>query len=145
MEVRYPPPPWHKRGILAILARYHMKTRQNWCDTPFAILSRKDSTRYGGVSFAGPLRASMCPCRGAVPSVREEKKHAFGKPCLCLCDTRHIRHFCCFHGVRGAKPSFCWVSVQIRHLSCLHQKPFFFGGAGDKNKVYSEHGFCDLG
>ena len=29
----FPPPP-HKRGISAILARYHMKIRQNGCDTP---------------------------------------------------------------------------------------------------------------
>ena len=32
VEVRYPPP--HKKGILAILARYPMKTRQSACDNP---------------------------------------------------------------------------------------------------------------
>ena len=32
------PPPWQcKRGISAILARYHMKTGQNGCETPSAI------------------------------------------------------------------------------------------------------------
>ena len=41
-----PPPP--KRGISARLAQYHMKTRQNGCNTPSAMLSRKGIARYGG-------------------------------------------------------------------------------------------------
>ena len=40
------PPP--KRGISAILARYHMKTRQIDAIPPSAILSRKGIARYGG-------------------------------------------------------------------------------------------------
>ena len=53
-----PPPPHNKRGISAILARYHMKTRQNGCDTPFALLSRKGIARY---SVSAPLCCkNMC-------------------------------------------------------------------------------------
>ena len=52
-------PPPHKRGILAILARHHMKTRQKGCDTPSAILSRKGIARYGRVSRTGPLRVRV--------------------------------------------------------------------------------------
>ena len=52
MEVRYPP---LERGISAILARYHMKTRQMGARPPSAILFRKGIARYGGVSRTGPL------------------------------------------------------------------------------------------
>ena len=38
-----------------ILAQYDMKTSENGCDTPSAILSRQGSARYGGVSHTGPL------------------------------------------------------------------------------------------
>ena len=49
--------PPHKRGsISAILARHPMKTRQNACNTPSAILSRQGIARYEGVSRIGPLR-----------------------------------------------------------------------------------------
>ena len=51
------PPPRHKRGISAILARYHKKTRQMDAMPPSAILSRKGIARYGGLSRTGPLRA----------------------------------------------------------------------------------------
>ena len=47
-----------KRGISAILARYHMKTRQVGAIPPSAILSRKGIARYGGVSRTGPLSLS---------------------------------------------------------------------------------------
>ena len=55
------PPPPHKKGISAILARYPVKARQNACDTPSAILSRKGIARYGGggINRIGPLR-SQC-------------------------------------------------------------------------------------
>ena len=71
--VRYPgamPPPT-KRGISAILARYHMKTRQNSCDTPSVILSRKGLARYGEVSCTGPLRsgAGLPPEEGLLPKI----------------------------------------------------------------------------
>ena len=45
LEVRYPP---CKRGISAIPARYHMKTKLNACDAPSAILSRKGIARFVG-------------------------------------------------------------------------------------------------
>ena len=48
-----PPPPPHRRSISAILARYHLKTRQKGCDTPSAILSRKGIARYGGYFALG--------------------------------------------------------------------------------------------
>ena len=51
------PPPPLKRGISAILARYPMKTRVRY--PPSAILSRKGSARYGGVSRTGPLSEKM--------------------------------------------------------------------------------------
>ena len=41
-------PPPHRRGISAILARYHMKTRQMAARSPSAIQSRKGIARYGG-------------------------------------------------------------------------------------------------
>ena len=43
LEVQYHP---YKRGISAILARYHMKTRRRARDVPSAILSRKGIARY---------------------------------------------------------------------------------------------------
>ena len=49
------PPSPHKRGISAILARYHMKTTQMGAIPPSAILSRKGIARYGGLSCTGPL------------------------------------------------------------------------------------------
>ena len=51
--------PPHKRGISAILARYHMKTRQMGAIPPSAILSRRGIARYGGVSRTGPLRLAI--------------------------------------------------------------------------------------
>ena len=50
--------PHHKRGISAILVRYHMKTRQNGCDTPLCDLISKRHCAIGGgrVSCTGPLR-----------------------------------------------------------------------------------------
>ena len=56
MEVRYPP---QKKGISAILARYHMKTRQMGAIFPSAILSRKGIVRYGGVSLIGPPSSEL--------------------------------------------------------------------------------------
>ena len=50
LEVRHPS---YKRGISAILARYHLKTRQNAGDTPSAILFRKGIARYGGLPRTG--------------------------------------------------------------------------------------------
>ena len=56
VEVRYPP---HKRGISAILARHHMKTGQNACDTPLCdTISKGYCATWGWVSRAGPLRKS---------------------------------------------------------------------------------------
>ena len=48
-----------KRGISAILARYHMKARQMGAIPPSAILSRKGIARYGGVSRTGLLSACL--------------------------------------------------------------------------------------
>ena len=48
-----PPPP--QKGISAILARYHRKTRRMGAIPPSAILSRKGIARHGGVSCTGPL------------------------------------------------------------------------------------------
>ena len=51
-----------KRGILAILARYPMKTRQMVAIPPSAILSLKGIARYGGVSYIGPLSLHVSCC-----------------------------------------------------------------------------------
>ena len=49
------PPPPHRRGVSAILARYPLQTRQMRAIPPSATLSRKGIGRYGGVSRTGPL------------------------------------------------------------------------------------------
>ena len=76
MEVRYPPPPPHKRGISAILARYHMKTRQMGATFPSAILSRRGIARYGGVSRIGPLRFQVSISINQKNTLAHEYKNA---------------------------------------------------------------------
>ena len=73
--MRYPPRAPHKRGISAILARYPVKTRQNTCDTPSAILSRKGIARYGSVSRTGPL--SFLSCQHRIAEIVPCKLQAF--------------------------------------------------------------------
>ena len=66
----------HKRGISAIRGRYPMKTRQHRCDTPAsAILSRKVTARYGGLSRIGPpsFRARQRSREGALRRIRRPK------------------------------------------------------------------------
>ena len=50
-----PPPPCHKRDISAIHARYHMKTRQNGCDTALCDTISQKHCEIWGVSRTGPL------------------------------------------------------------------------------------------
>ena len=52
-----PPPP--QRGISAILAQYHMKTRQKGCDTPLCDTISKGYCAKWGASRTGPLRAKF--------------------------------------------------------------------------------------
>ena len=69
-----PPPP--QRGISAILARHHLKTRQNVCDTPSAMPSRKSIARYGGVSGTGALKlcfVAFAALRGKSNLARQKK------------------------------------------------------------------------
>ena len=56
MEVRYPP---HRRGISALLARYHMKTRQMGAIPPLRYYLEKVLRDMGGVSRTGPLSPSV--------------------------------------------------------------------------------------
>ena len=103
--VRYPPSPfaepfplgehakWRcdtppQRGISAILARYHMKTRQNGCDTPSAILSRIGIARYGGGILHWAAKCSSAPneARGTVqnpPSARSSRDSGKGMAKTC--------------------------------------------------------------
>ena len=65
-----------KGGISAILARYHMKTRQNGCETPSAILSRKGITPYGGVSRTGLLSPTSLRLTWVRTKTTENQKDA---------------------------------------------------------------------
>ena len=68
------PPPPHKRGISAILVPYHMKTRQMGAIPPSAILSRKGTARFEGVSRTGPLSGSLMPFgTGQTKTVQSKK------------------------------------------------------------------------
>ena len=55
--------------------------------------------------------------------------HAFGKPCFCLGDTCHFRHFCRFGWVRGANPLCLWVEHEFVIFAVSSQRPLL---AGDK-------------
>ena len=66
------PPP--KRGISAMLVRYHMKTRQMGAIPPSAKLSRKGIARYGWMSRTGPLRWADSR-ESILASEKEKKKH----------------------------------------------------------------------
>ena len=65
VEVRYPPP--NKRGISAIRVRNHMKTRQNACDAPSEILSRKGIVRYSAFLKHAFREVTSGFCKGTVP------------------------------------------------------------------------------
>ena len=58
-----------KRGISAILARYHMRTRQNTCDSPLCdTISKEYCAIWGGVSRTGLLRSVRYARRGSEKS-----------------------------------------------------------------------------
>ena len=74
------------------------------------------------------------------------KKHAFGKPCFCLRDTRHSLDFRHFggggSGERGPWPLFVWVEHRLVIFAVFVKTPTLFL-AGDKSTVFQEHGFSD--
>ena len=57
--------------------------------------------------------------------IREQKTHAFSKPCLCPRDTRHFRRF---RTVWSAKPLFHRIRMQIRDLRRFRVTPSFWQG-----------------
>ena len=61
LQVRYPP---YKRSISVILGRYHMSTRQNVCDAPSAMVSRKGISLGDKVRFCKRVVWRMYPRSG---------------------------------------------------------------------------------
>ena len=66
----------------------------------------------------------------------------FSKPCLCLSDTRHFRHFRPFQGSEERSPCFFFFvsRMQIRHFRRLRQNGPLL--EGNKNTVSQKHGLC---
>ena len=61
--------------------------------------------------------------------VQGTTNHAFDKPCLCLCDTRHFRHFRRFHGVSAGKPLLCSLERKFVIFAVFVRTPSFCRGA----------------
>ena len=68
---------------------------------------------------------------------RSGESPAFGKPWVCLSDTRHFRHSRRFRGSDEQKPCFEMCRMQTRHFRRLSQNPLF--SAGDKTTVSQNH------
>ena len=67
-----------------------------WVQTPWLTLSRVQAS-------------CLTP---STSQVQGRANPAFSKPCLCLSDTRHFRHFRCFRGSEERNPSFqCVIFV----------------------------------
>ena len=66
-------------------------------------------------------------CQTLHPPPQETRNHAFGKPCVCPCDTRHFRHFHRFHGVWAAKPLFYWLECYFVIFAVFFKTPSFSG------------------
>ena len=91
---RYPPPP-RKRGISAILARHHMKTKQNTCDTPLCdTISQGYCAVWGGISHWAAKSVPKPSGREARPAPRRQTtRHpgAVGDIGLCSCWVKTFR------------------------------------------------------
>ena len=64
---------------------------------------------------------------------------AFSKPCLCLNDTCHFRHFRRFWGSEERNPYFQW-RMQVRHFRRFRQNGLFL--AGDKEDRFTKNTVC---
>ena len=66
-----------------------------------------------------------------------KKNNAFGKPCLCLRDTRHFRRFT---GFEQQSPCFIAYNANSAFSPFSSKTPSFWR---DKNTVYQKHRFLD--
>ena len=100
---------------------------------PFAHY-RKAPIGYGqpflDISVSLTKRKPSLPISLTMPLTPESGKNkpVFSKPCLCLSDTRHFRHFCRFRGSEERSPCFQWVECEFVFLPVFVKTAPFWQG-----------------